>query len=183
MNYFNWNRVLIGLVILITVINLGSLGTMIYLQSNDEDDCDRYERSEYRNKKSYKDKDKESYFKSEKFKDYMDAVREDFKEEVAPHAREIRGTQSAIMRELMKENPNQNKLDSLASKAGDLHYNVKKNMINVFMERNQQADSAEKEMLRKFYRHFMVESHEKDRKKRRYKHDKDKRKQEHKWKD
>lgn len=180
MNYFNWNRVLIGLVIIITVINLASLGTMIYLQSNDKEDSDRYERSEYRDKKPYRDKDKRSYFKSEKFRDYMEAVREDFRDEVAPHAREIRGTQTAIMRELMKENPNQNKLDSLASKAGELHYNVKKNMIDVFMERNQQADSAEKEMLRKFYSHFMVEPHEKDRKRHRYK---DKRKQDYKWKD
>lgn len=186
MNYFNRNKILIGLVIFITIVNLASLGTMIYLQSS-EDDYDRYEHHEYRDKDYYKDKRRKEYScdKPVEFRNFMDSVRQNFKREVAPHAREIKVTQSAIMHELMKENPDREKLDSLANKAGRLHYHVKKNMIDVFMKRNRQSDSVEKKHLRRFYRHFMVKPHDRHMKKRRHDrhdHHDDYRKEGRRWK-
>lgn len=172
MSYFNRNRILIGLVILITVVNLASLGTIIYLQSSEDDNWRDYrDKKEFFDRKKYNDRDGKPPFKSERFRNYMDSVRKNFRREVAPHARDIRVNQSAIMQELMKENPNRDKLDSLARQAGEMHYRIKQNMIDIFLERNRQSDSSEKEYLRRFYRHFMVDpSHGKHMKKRQHRH-------------
>jgi len=175
MSYFNRNRVLIGLVILITVINLASLGTIIYLESTEDNDrWDYKDKKEFFDRKDFDDRDKRPPFRTERFRNYMDSVRKNFRREVSPHARDIRMNQSAIMQELMKENPDREKLDSLARQAGEMHYRIKRNMIEIFMERNRQSDSSEREYLRRFYRHFMVDPpHERHMKKRHHRHDHD----------
>lgn len=169
MNYFNRNRLLIGLVILITIINLASLGTILYLQYG-QDDEKIVEIPDQRDEKTHPDQRPEPPFRQEEFRSYMDSVRQSFRRQVRGPAREVRMTQSAIMQELMQENPDLQKLDSLAREAGKLHYRIKKNMIDIFMERNQESDSAEREYLRRFYRHFMVDPRDDHRRGHRHRH-------------
>lgn len=144
-------RLIIGLIILVTVVNLASLGAIVYLRyytdgpgDFNRPDTVRYERTESFNP----DKDTRRLFED---------ARRTFAAKTQPYARELRANQSMIMEELMKDNPDKALLDSLARRSGVIHATIRQNMTHVFMEMNRKANPEQQKHLRCFYRNFMMD--------------------------
>ncbi|MEA3504107.1 MAG: hypothetical protein U9R32_02810 [Bacteroidota bacterium] len=151
MNYFDKNRLIIGLVIFITVINLASLGTIFYMVTNRgareilppplimEDrsfDGDRNEGVDFR---------------------FMDSARARFRTQMMPLHNDLKRVQSETMVELRKANPDSVKLDSLAVESSLFYLQMKKKMINDFVRLNRRCNVGERQRLNRFYQRFMID--------------------------
>lgn len=157
-------KLLIGIIIIITLVNLGSLGAILYYTyyENDDNPTIRTEREDYRSRRDKYKPDAEA-------RQFFDEARDKFRERVHPHVMQIRETQSEMMEELLKESPDQQKLDSLAEASGNIHASIRKNMADVFLMMNEKASPEQRKHLERFYRHVMIDdkgpkSHDKRRK-------------------
>jgi hypothetical protein len=142
-------RLIVGLIILVTVVNLASLGAIVYLRYY-ADGLGDFKKPERFERPDRYDPNKETRL-------LFEEARQKFKAKIHPHARELRANQSMIMEELMKENPDKALLDSLAQRSGRLHATIRQNMTDVFIEMNRKADPEQQRHLRRFYRHFMMD--------------------------
>jgi len=145
-------KLLIGIIIIITLINLGSLGAILYYTYYEDNDqpTTRTEREDYRSRH-------DKYRPDSETRQFFDKARTKFRARVHPHVEEIRETQSKMMEELLKDNPDRQKLDSLAEASGNIHALIRKNMADVFVIMNEEATPEEQKHLERFYRHVMIE--------------------------
>lgn len=151
MKYFSNKKFLAGLIILITVVNLASLGTILYYTYLDEDTGD------YRRSGREIRKEREKFHPDKASREFFDEARSRFRARVHPHVKQIRQTQSLIMEELLKENPDKTRLDSLAQVSGEIHAAIKKNMAEVFLIMSEKATPRQQQHLERFYRHVMID--------------------------
>jgi|GEM_PF-1514257 hypothetical protein len=152
MKYFTNKKLIAGLIILITAVNLASLGTIIYYTRYAAGDADYPQKDRVLREKQ------DRYHPDKEARQFFDEARSRFKARVHPHIEQIRKTQSLIMEELLKEDSDTVKLDSLAHASGEIHAQIKKNMTEVFLIMNEKATPHQQQHLERFYRHVMIDS-------------------------
>lgn len=143
-------RLIIGLITLVTLVNLASLGAIVYLRYYADGSYDVRRPSARVDGRKRFEPDRQT-------RRLFDESRKQFFEKVRPVAKELHANQSMIMEELMKENPDRDLLDSLAQQSGILYATIRKNMTDVFIEMNKKANPQQKQHLKRFYRHFMMD--------------------------
>ncbi|HKK10096.1 MAG TPA: hypothetical protein VJ939_04630, partial [Bacteroidales bacterium] len=114
-------RLIIGLIALVTLVNLASLGAIVYLRYYADGSYD------FR-RPSSRFEDHERFEPDRQTRRLFDEGRKQFFEKVRPVAKELHAHQSMIMEELMKENPDGELLDSLAQRSGSLYATIRQNM-------------------------------------------------------
>lgn len=152
MKYFTRRKLFVGFVILLTVINLASLSTILYITNNPPKEDGRFfsrNRDERRNDQCEKPEARK----------FFRELHAQFKKRIEPEAKRMKRTQSLMMNELIKDYPNRDLLDSLAQESGLLHTRIKRNMIDIFQEVNAEATPDEQKYLKAFYRKFIFEDH------------------------
>lgn len=152
MKYLTGKKLLIVLIVVVTVLNLASLSAIVYL-TYFRDSSERVVRT---HREEFSRRDRRPLNKETRR--FFDEVRSNFVLQVRPRTRELRQTQSLIMEELIKDHPDQARLDSLAEASGQLHATIKKEMASLFLKMNQKATPEQKQHLEHFYRHFMMEN-------------------------
>lgn len=147
-------KLLIGIIIFITLVNLGSLGAILYYTYYDKDDQPPFRTD--REREDFRDR-RDKYKPNPEARQFFNEARDTFRERVHPNVMKIRKNQSEMMEELLKESPNQQKLDSLAEASGDIHAIIRKNMAEVFMQMSEKASPEQLKHLERFYRHVMID--------------------------
>lgn len=64
---------------------------------------------------------------------------------------ELSGKRREMMTEIAKENPNQEKLDGIAKEIGELHYQLKLNTINHFLELKEICNEEQQESIQRLF--------------------------------
>lgn len=153
MNYFDKNRLIIGIVIFITVINLAALGTVFYMVTHNGVRERLPAPSIMEDEVCVGDRDRDESVDSR----FMDSTRKSFRIKMIPIHNDLKRVQSEMMEELSVANPDSVKLDSLAVESSLFYLQMKKRMINDFVQLNRKCDVQERQHLNCFYKRYMVE--------------------------
>lgn len=152
MNYFDKNRLIIAFVILITIINLASLGTIVFMMSHRNDS----EMPPPPPPEMKRDIMKKQSTNMSDFR-LMDSVRGDIRNKIMPIHYNLKRVQSEMMQELSEENPDTLILDSLAVESSMYYLQMKKSMIRDFVRLNRRCNPAERQRLNRFYHRYMLD--------------------------
>jgi|LZCG01.1.fsa_nt_gb hypothetical protein len=146
--------IIIWAAIAITLINLASLGTILYLSSQNSS-LPENNREDFRQEIEKRPLVRQRHVNRDAM--LLDSARRVFHQKIRESQLQLKRNQSLFMQELMRDNPDTIVLDSLSEEAGSIHTEIKKNMARVFYELNQNADSAERSRLKRFYKRFIFD--------------------------
>ena len=141
-------NLLIGIIILLLVINISALVSLFYhSRVNIKKQTDIYKiEQETRMRGMHQFIRDELNLTDEQFSQFQEINSKNMQEshKIAIDLNELR---IEMMNELAKKNPNQNKLDFIASEIGNLHYELKKLTIKHFLELKEVCNKEQQDKL------------------------------------
>jgi hypothetical protein len=156
----NRNRLLLLIVGILTLINLAAVTTVIIHIRNSHDnellgpDPMTMGKDSMVNTRGPAFLFKELGFDDEQQKAFMES-RERFRNDAQPLFMEIRKLNTDMMDEIVKENPDISKLDTISNQIGDLHRRVKQLTARHLLEVKSVATPDQKEKLGFFFRELI----------------------------
>lgn len=163
MNYFGTKKILIWSLVILLAINISAIGTIVYFIYSGRQIFHREhvmkDPPHFLRERLKMDEDQGKWLTDHHMK---------FREETRVIVEQLKQKRQEMHTEMMQEEPDQQKLDSLIDEYGRLHANLKKETIDHFMEIKMNCSPEQREHLDQFLKELMDD--EKSGKERKQKH-------------
>jgi Spy/CpxP family protein refolding chaperone len=153
MNKQTKKTLLILLIVVLVAINISALVTIIYNQNRElppNKPFDNEMIQEIESRGMYHFIKDELKLTDEQFDQFREIHRTNMINS-RKIAIELNNKRREMMTEIAKENPNYKKLDATAKDIGELHYNLKLNTINHFLELKEICNEEQQESIQKLF--------------------------------
>lgn len=151
MNYFNKKRLAIITIVVLLIINITTIGTVLYHTHIKP-------KRVYDKERTYRNTKKHMRFTREQRVLFRKKVME-FRKKTNPLHHQISEIRSHILDELAKQNPDTTLIFDLNEKAGELHLELKRQTILNLIELKQSWDPEQYDVLDKMFRQTMMDDY------------------------
>lgn len=152
MNIFTRNRIIVGIAILLTAINLAILGTFGFYHTRKQEYEPQQNVNSQRNPRKMIAREIDLTQEQEgKF----ETLHKDFVEETRENKAALLDQYNMIMRELDEKNPDRNRLDSLAREIGRLHFEQQQTTIEHFLSLREVCSPEQFKSMQRMFRRNM----------------------------
>lgn len=152
MNSTSKRKILVGLVIILLIINISALSTIMYKNNQVKSRIEKEEflRQEEQNRGMNYFFKNELNLSDEQFESFQ-TINDKYFKNSHEIAYNLQNNRILLIEEIAKLNPNTKNLDNIAREIGDLHYKLKVNTIDHFMELKSLCNEEQQEKLQHFF--------------------------------
>ncbi len=151
MNYFTRKRIIIFGVILLIIINITAIGTMIYFHKADDKPAILTPKEEEIFEGINHFLKRKLHLDDDQYNKIVELRRENFSM-TKSIMQELDKKRDEMLDEFVKEDPSRKKLDKIAGDIGDLHYRLKMETIDHFLQMKKLCTPEQQEHLNHIFK-------------------------------